>query len=82
MKKYTMKKEGALYRIKALRDFDNVKKGQLGGLIEKEDNLSHSGDSWVFGNAQVSGNARVFGNARVSGNAGVSGNARVFGNGS
>ena len=29
-----------LYRIEALRDFSDVKKGDKCGLIEKEDNLS------------------------------------------
>ena len=81
-----------LFRIKALVAFGNVEKGELGGFIEKEDNLSHDGDAWVFdnaqvfgdaqvyGNAQVFGNARVFGNAWVCGNAQVSGNAQVFDN--
>lgn len=81
-----------LFRIKALVAFGNVEKGELGGFIEKEDNLSHDGDAWVFGNARVSGNARVyddaqvygdawvFGNAEVYGNAQVSGDARVYGN--
>ena len=46
-----------LFRIKALVAFGNVEKGELGGFIEKEDNLSHSGNAWVSGNAQVSGNA-------------------------
>mgnify|MGYP001102167317 CR=1 FL=1 len=55
-----------LFRIKALVAFGNVEKGELGGFIEKEDNLSHDGDAWVYGNAQVSGNARVYGNAQVS----------------
>lgn len=32
-----------LHRIKALRDFGNVKKGDIGGWIECEDNLSHCG---------------------------------------
>ena len=35
-----------LHRIKAIRDFDNVKVGELGGYIEKESNLSHNG-KWV-----------------------------------
>ena len=74
-----------LHRIKALRDFGDVKTGALGGYIEAESNLSHDNDSWVYGNAwvygdaQVSGNARVYGNAWVSGNAWVYGNARVYG---
>ena len=48
-----------LYRIKALKDFHNVKKGKVGGYIASERNLSHEGDAWVYGNAQVSGNAQV-----------------------
>ncbi len=57
-----------LYRIRALKDFGCFKAGELGGYIEKEDNLSQDGDAWVFGNAWVYGNAQVFGNARVYGN--------------
>ena len=68
-----------LFRIKALIEFGNVKAGDLGGYIEKEENLSHMGNAWVSGNAQVSGDARVSGNARVSGDARVFGNAWVFG---
>ena len=30
-----------LFRIKALIEFGNVKAGDLGGYIEKEENLSH-----------------------------------------
>ena len=52
-----------LFRIKALVAFGDVEKGELGGFIEKEDNLSHDGNAWVYGNAQVSGNAQVYGNA-------------------
>ena len=33
-----------LYRIEALKDFSNVKKGDKGGFIEKEKNLSHLGN--------------------------------------
>ena len=68
-----------LFRIKALIEFGNVKAGDLGGYIEKEENLSHMGNAWVSGNAQVSGDARVSGNARVSGDAQVFGDAQVSG---
>ncbi len=56
-----------LFRIKALIEFGNVKAGDLGGYIEKEENLSHMGDAWVSDDARISGNAQVFGDARVSG---------------
>lgn len=69
-----------LHRIKALRDFGNVRKGDIGGWIECEDNLSHGGDCWVNGNAKVLGNAKVSDNAAVYTNAIVFGNARVCGN--
>ena len=62
-----------LFRIKALIEFGNVKAGDLGGYIEKEKNLSHMGNAWVSGNAQVFGNARVSGYAKVFGDARVSG---------
>lgn len=70
-----------LTRIRALRDFDDVKKGNLGGCIEKEDNLSHDGNCWVYNKARVFQNARVFGNAKVkSFFVDVYGNAQIYGN--
>ena len=75
-----------LYRIRALKDFHNVKKGKVGGYIASERNLSHEGEAWVYGNAcvsgdaRISGDARVYGDAQVYGDAWVSGNAQVYGN--
>lgn len=69
-----------LHRIKALRDFGNVKKGDIGGWIECEDNLSHSGDSWIYDDAVAYNNAKVCDNAAVYNNAVVCDNAMVFGN--
>ena len=68
-----------LYRIEALIDFGIVKKGEIGGYVEKEKNLSQNGDAWVSGNARVSGNAWISGNAQVYGEAWVFGDARVSG---
>ena len=45
-------KEG-LYRVKALKDFSNVKKGDIGGYVECESNLSHNGKCWIYDNAVV-----------------------------
>ena len=69
MKKYELTNETnlysniTLYRIKALVDIPRygVVAGDLGGWIEKEDNLSQDGDAWVCGNAQVYDSARVYG---------------------
>ena len=69
-----------LHRIRAVAEFGLVKVGDLGGWIEKEENLSHEGKAWVWGNAEVCGNAKVWGNAKVCGNAEVWGNAEVCGN--
>ena len=69
-----------LYRIEALINFGDVKKGDKGGFVEGNKNLSHDGNCWVYGNAKVRGSAKVYGNAEVFGNANVFGNAMVFGN--
>ena len=81
-----------MYQIKALKDFGDVKAGDLGGYIEKEENLSQDGHAWVFDNACVYGDAKVYCNAqihdiawvhdtaRISGNAHVYGGARVYDN--
>ena len=91
-KKYKLTKENisycgkTLYRIEALKDFGNVKKGDKGGYVEKEDNLSQEGNCWisdnakVFDSALVSGDAEVFGYAIVYGNAKVYDNTLVYGN--
>lgn len=50
-----------LHRIRAAVSFGIVIKGELGGWIEKEENLSQNGNAWVCGNAWVYGNARVCG---------------------
>lgn len=58
MKKYeltddTIKVAGrTLYRIRALIDFGGVKAGQLGGYIEKEENLAQVG---ITGNSKEGG---------------------------
>lgn len=69
-----------LYRIEALKDFGEIKKGDKGGFIESENNLAHEGNAWVSDNAHVYGDACVFDNARVYNNAFVSGYAQVYGN--
>lgn len=69
-----------LYKIEALKDFGDVRKGHKGGYVQSERNLSHSGNSWVSGNAGIYGDARVFDDAEVYGNALVYGDAKVLGN--
>lgn len=76
-----------LHRIRAVKDIVTprftVKAGELGGFVEKVDNLDGnawvSGNAWVYGNAWVCGDARVCGNARIYDDARVYGNSRVYG---
>ena len=56
-----------------------MKKGDKGGFVEKESNLSHYGDCWICDNAKVYGNAIICDNARVYNNAEIYGNAEVYG---
>lgn len=41
-----------LFRIRALTSFGSVQTGDLGGWVEKAENLSQDGNAWVFGDAQ------------------------------
>lgn len=84
-------------RIVALKNFDNIrnpitgkkisiKKGELGGWIEKEENLLQDGTSWVsdeacvYGNASVKDDAYVWGDVVILGNSIITENADVSGN--
>ena len=69
-----------LFRIRALVEFGDVEAGELGGYVEKESNLGHDDNAWVYGDARVYDNALVYDNARVYGDAQVSGDARVYDN--
>lgn len=83
MKKYqltseTIKVNGrTLHRIQALRDFADVEKGELGGFVENESNLSQGGNCWVYDDAKVYDNATVEGDAKVRDNAIIADNAYV-----
>lgn len=86
MKKFELTSESIvrcgrkLFRIKALTTFGEVQKGDLGGFVEKEENLSNDDNAWVYNNASVFGDAKVCGNAKVFNNARVCGNAKIYGN--
>lgn len=74
-----------LYRIQALKNFGRVKKGELGGWIQKEDNLSQEGNCWifdeacVFDNAQIKDDAHVYDNAMVYSVGTAHDNAKIYG---
>lgn len=66
-----------LKRIRAIVDFGKVKAGTIGGWIETEDNLSHSGLCWVADEAMAYGKARIYHNVLISDQAQVFGRAEV-----
>ena len=69
-----------LYRIEALKDFSDIKKGDKGGFIESENNLSHNGNCWIYDDAKVCDEAKVYGNAMIYGHALICGYAKVYDN--
>lgn len=81
-----------VYRIEALRDTLYCKKGEKGGWLASENNLSQNGGCWVgneacvydfarvSGDAYISGAARIAGSSRVYAKGQVSGDAHIFGN--
>ena len=80
MKKYELIPEGELFRIIALKDFNGVRKGYFGGVVENINNLGQQGNCWIHENAKVTGNAKVYGNAYVLGNTQATKEVITFGN--
>ena len=92
MKKYELTSETktgrfgqTLYRIKSCISFVTVsgyevKKGDFGGWVEKEENLSQDGKAWIRDNAEVSGNAEILDNAEIFDDAKICDSAKIFGN--
>lgn len=68
-----------LYQIKALQDFANIHTGQLGGFIQNEQNLSHTGRSWLDETCKVYGEAKIEGDVRLSNQVVVSGESSLTG---
>ena len=72
-----------LYQIRALREIQNermivsIKKGELGGYVESEKNLSQEGNSWICQSARVYDNATVEDGALVGNKVIVRGNAII-----
>ena len=80
MKKYEFTGETKVEYGVILKRIRRLSNGELGGWIEKEENLSQISDSaWVSGSARVFESAQVFGSARVCESARVFGSARVSG---
>ena len=69
-----------LFRIEALKDFRDVRKGDKGGFVENENNLSHFGECWIYGDAKVYGYSRVSANAEIYDSAEIYDAAQIYGN--
>ena len=72
-----------LHRIQAIKDIGKlVKKGDLGGWVEFETNLSQDPDDdcWIFNEAKVFELAEVRLNAKIHDNACIYGKAEISGN--
>jgi hypothetical protein len=71
MKKYKLLKKSkiefrgkTLFQIQALKDFGYISKGEKGGFVESEINLSQEGDSWITGGAMSWGRCEDFGQCK------------------
>ena len=42
-----------LFQIKCTKSFKYAKEGDLGGYVEKDENLDQESDAWVYGNADI-----------------------------
>lgn len=89
MKKYEILKNDKInfngtdcYRIKAIKDFilynyKKVSKGDLGGYVSSDKNLSQEGKCWISKNSVVAENATVSDDAVINNSSKVYGNAVV-----
>lgn len=68
-----------LYRIEALKDFGCVHKGDKGGFVQSEKNLSQLDKCWIFNDSKAIGNSLVYKNAVLSGNSIICDNAVAAG---
>lgn len=71
--------EAQLFRIRATKDFGDVKAGDFGGLIQDESNLSQEGDCWIYDEAKVYDGAVIEGNAQIRNNVIVRDKSKVDG---
>ena len=87
MKKYELIKESKtifkgreVFRVKALKNFGNVKAGDVGGWVCSCNNLSQEGDCWIYDDAKCLDNAKMHNNSRMFNNSVMCDNAEMFNN--
>ena len=67
------------FRVKALKDFSNVKVGELGGFVTDENTLSQEGDCWIYPESYVGRGCKVQDKAMISEGAFIIGNVQIKG---
>lgn len=78
--KYSLVNQGDLFRVVAEKDFGFIRKGDLGGLVESQANLSQEGNCWIEYGCRVVGQAVVRDNAMLIGNVMMRDFTKVCGN--
>ena len=68
-----------VWRIRATKDFSDIKAGDFGGFIECEKNLDEEGDCWIYDNSIVAHDARVYGDAKIMDASKIADSAKVYG---
>lgn len=66
-----LQKNKIVYRIQAIKNFSDVKEGDLGGFVESEKNLSHSGTCWIYSgvamdSSRIEDDAKIYGSSLIS----------------
>jgi hypothetical protein len=77
MRKYEFTGEEKKHYGLILKQIRRISDGEIGGWIEKEENLSHGGNAWVYKDALVFEDAKICEDAKIYGNAWVYGNAKI-----
>ena len=67
------------FRIKSLKNFHNVRKGEIGGLVRNYHNLSQEGGCWIYDDARVKDNAKISEDAHITDTAIISDNVQISG---
>ena len=85
MKKYELIEESKtifkgreVFRVKALKDFSDIKAGDIGGWVCSYNNLSQECDCWIYDDAKCLDDAKVYDNAKMFDNAIMYDNSKMF----
>ena len=69
-----------LRRIRALKSFNDVTVGELGGYVETPNNLSQEGNCWLHDSSRMHDNSHMYGNSCMHDNSHMHDNSCMYGN--